>query len=66
MIGLSAATYMEDGAVLLKDKGRARVSGDMVRATRSQTLDTGTAIVNYGADHGDKTITAYAEVDEAT
>lgn len=66
MIGISAATYSADGSVILQDKGRVRVSGDSVRATRSQTLDSGTAIVNYGAYHGDKTITVYADVDEAT
>lgn len=66
MIGISAATYMEDGAVLLDEKGRYRVSGDEVRAVRSKTLDTGTAIVNLGADHGDKTVTIDADVDEAT
>ena len=66
MIGISAATYMEDGAALLDEKGRYRVSNDEVRAVRSKTLDTGTAVVNLGADNGDKTITIYADVDEAT
>jgi hypothetical protein len=57
---------MANGSVLLNENGRYRVSGDETRAVRSKTLDTGTAIVNLGADHGDKTITVYADVDEAT